>query len=50
MFDRLEAARKIGRFLEGYDLEQFRQEEKTISAVERQFILLGEAGGPGFPR
>jgi uncharacterized protein with HEPN domain len=39
----LEAARKIGRFLEGYDLEEFRRDEKTISAVERQFILLGEA-------
>jgi uncharacterized protein with HEPN domain len=43
LFDMLEAARKIGRFLEGYDLERFRQDEKTISAVERQFILLGEA-------
>ena len=43
LLDMLEAARKIGRFLEGYDLAQFRQDEKTISAVERQFILLGEA-------
>jgi uncharacterized protein with HEPN domain len=43
LFDMLEAARKIGRFLEGYDLAQFRRDEKTISAVERQFILLGEA-------
>ena len=43
LFDMLEAARKIGRFLDGYNLEQFRQDEKTISAVERQFILLGEA-------
>lgn len=43
LFDMREAARKIERFLEGYDLAQFRQDEKTISAVERQFILLGEA-------
>ena len=35
LFDMLEAARKIGRFLEGYDLEQIRRDEKTISAVER---------------
>jgi hypothetical protein len=47
----LEAARKIGRFPEGYDLEQFRRDERTVSAVERRFILLGEAAkrvDPGF--
>jgi len=43
LFDMLEAARKIERFLKGYVLARFRRDEKTISAVERQFILRGEA-------
>jgi uncharacterized protein with HEPN domain len=43
LFDILEAARKIERFTAGYDEERFKQDDKTVSAVERQFMIIGEA-------
>jgi uncharacterized protein with HEPN domain len=43
LFDMLEATRKIQRFTAGYDEERFKQDEKTVSAVERQFMIIGEA-------
>lgn len=43
LFDMLEAARKIERFIAGYNEVRFMQDEKTISAVERQFMIIGEA-------
>ena len=43
LFDMLEAARKIQRFTAGYDQERFKQDEKTVSAVERQLMIIGEA-------
>ena len=43
LFDILEAAWKIQRFIAGYNAGRFLQDEKTISAVERQFMIIGEA-------
>src|ERR1700730_1890954 len=43
LFDMLEAARKIQRFIAGYDQERFKQDERTVSAVERQLMIIGEA-------
>src|SRR5271166_2667296 len=43
LFDMLEATRKIQRFTAGYDEERFKQDEKTVSAVERQLMIVGEA-------
>ena len=43
LFDMLEAARKIRRFIVSYDEARFMEDEKTISAVERQFMIIGEA-------
>ena len=43
LFDMLEAARKIQRFTAGYDEERFKHDEKTVSAVERQLMIIGEA-------
>jgi uncharacterized protein with HEPN domain len=43
LFDILEATRKIQRFTAGYDEERFKQDEKTVSAVERQFMIISEA-------
>src|SRR4029077_18619164 len=43
LFDMLEAARKVQRFTAGYDQERFKQDEKTVSAVERQLMIIGEA-------
>ena len=43
LFDMLEATRKIQRFTAGYDEERFKQDEKTVSAVERQSMIIGEA-------
>lgn len=38
-----QAARLVGQFVEGMTLEQFRADERTRSAVERQLEILGEA-------
>ncbi len=41
--DILEAAEAIGRFTEQMDFVQFRHDEKTIRAVERELEIIGEA-------
>jgi uncharacterized protein with HEPN domain len=43
LLDMMLAGQKIRRFLSGYDKQRFVADEKTISAVERQFEILGEA-------
>jgi len=41
--DMLAAIRKIERYIEGMDQEQFGQDEKTVDAVARNLEILGEA-------
>jgi uncharacterized protein with HEPN domain len=43
--DILEAIARIQDYVEGMSLEQFCADRKTLDAVERNFILLGEAAG-----
>lgn len=43
LLDMVLAGQKIRRFLTDYDKQRFVTDEKTISAVERQFEILGEA-------
>jgi uncharacterized protein with HEPN domain len=43
LWDLLEAARAIVHFCEGKALEDYRREELLRAAVEREFILVGEA-------
>jgi uncharacterized protein with HEPN domain len=43
LLDMVLAGQKIRRFPCGYDKQRFVADEKTISAVERQFEILGEA-------
>ncbi len=42
LLDMFQAARRIAEFMSGMDLEQFRADLKTQSAVIHQFLLLGE--------
>jgi uncharacterized protein with HEPN domain len=39
----LEAIGKIETYLQGFDEEKFRQDEKTVSAVVWQLAVIGEA-------
>lgn len=41
--DMLEAANKIKNYTQGYDLEKFIRDEKTVDAVIRNFEIIGEA-------
>ena len=41
--DIIDSAREIQSFMGGYTLERFRQDAKTIRAVELNFIIIGEA-------
>ncbi|GIW47701.1 MAG: DUF86 domain-containing protein [Deltaproteobacteria bacterium] len=41
--DILEAILSIERFVEGMDFEEFREDDKTSSAVIRKFEIIGEA-------
>lgn len=41
--DMLEAAQKIGRYIEGLAFENFNEDEKTFDAVIRQLTIIGEA-------
>uniref|UniRef100_UPI004057A02C HepT-like ribonuclease domain-containing protein n=1 Tax=Candidatus Electrothrix sp. TaxID=2170559 RepID=UPI004057A02C len=41
--DILAAINAIARFTEQMDFEQFRRDEKTIRAVERELEIIGEA-------
>ena len=43
LLDMVLAGQRIQRFLTGCDKQRFVADEKTISAVERQFEILGEA-------
>lgn len=43
VLDICEAARLIGRFVEGLDLADFLEDEKTQSAVILQLLLIGES-------
>jgi uncharacterized protein with HEPN domain len=47
--DIIDSAREIQSFMGGYNSERFRQDVKTIRAVELNFIIIGEAvnGIPG---
>jgi uncharacterized protein with HEPN domain len=39
-----DSVRKIEQFLEGMSFEQFQQDEKTVSAVLHELMVIGEAG------
>lgn len=41
--DILESAKKIQRYTNGMDFEQFTLDEKTVDAVVRNFEIIGEA-------
>ena len=41
--DILDAILMIGRFTEGMDFESFREDAKTVAAVERKLLLISEA-------
>ena len=41
--DILDAVIAIERFVEGMDFEQFKEDDKTSSAVIRKFEIIGEA-------
>ena len=41
--DILESARMIEDFIAGMTLEQFREDPRTVAAVERKFLVIGEA-------
>lgn len=41
--DILDAIAEIQRFMRGMDYETFKMDEKTIRAVEMNFIIIGEA-------
>jgi uncharacterized protein with HEPN domain len=43
--DMLEAALKIKRYTQGYDLDAFLSDDKTLDAVIRNFEIIGEAAG-----
>jgi len=41
--DILEAIGKIERYTEGLNIEQFKEDDKTVDAVIRNFTVIGEA-------
>ena len=41
--DILRSIEKIERFVEGYDFESFREDDKTVSACVREIEVIGEA-------
>lgn len=41
----LMAVERIGEYVKGYDKDFFKEDNKTIDAVIRQFEILGEAAG-----
>ena len=41
--DIIDSAKEIQTFMSGYSFERFRQDQKTIRAVELNFIVIGEA-------
>ncbi|MBP9151211.1 MAG: DUF86 domain-containing protein [Flavobacteriales bacterium] len=47
--DMLEAAQKIRAYCEGYTLETFLEDDRTIDAVVRNFEIIGEAANRAHP-
>ncbi len=43
LLDMVYSIERIEKFVEGFDFEKFRQDEKTIFAVIRAFEIIGEA-------
>ncbi|TVQ32046.1 MAG: DUF86 domain-containing protein [Phycisphaeraceae bacterium] len=43
VLDIIDACERIERFCKGYDRKSFSADEKTVSAVERQIVIIGEA-------
>ncbi len=43
LWDALEGANRINEFLKGISSEEYRVDEMLSSAVERQFMIIGEA-------
>lgn len=43
MFDILQAADRIGRFVAGQSFAEYSSDELVRSGVERQFLIIGEA-------
>ena len=43
--DILDAIERVQQYTQDMDLERFRQDRRTLDAVERNFILIGEAAG-----
>ncbi|GAB4427728.1 MAG: DUF86 domain-containing protein [Anaerolineales bacterium] len=43
--DILDAIAEIQKFTDGMDFETFKRDDKTIRAVEMNFIIIGEAAG-----
>ena len=41
--DNVEAMEAIERFVKGMDMEEFKQDDKTSSAMIRKFEIIGEA-------
>jgi uncharacterized protein with HEPN domain len=41
--DILDSVRMIEEFTHGLTFEQFRDDPKTVAAVERKFLVIGEA-------
>ena len=41
--DLLTAMKKIAEYIEGYNFNQFKQDNKTVDAVVRNFEIIGEA-------
>ena len=41
----LMAIEKIEKYIKGYDLNSFKNDDKTMDAVIRQFEIIGEAAG-----
>jgi uncharacterized protein with HEPN domain len=47
--DMLEAARKIRSYCNGFSMEQFLDDDRTIDAVVRNFEIIGEAANRVHP-
>ena len=43
IWDMLEAAERLGRYVQGLTPEQYRDDQRTVDAVERCFTIIGEA-------
>ncbi len=50
LWDMLQAARHIETFIEGKALEEYEDDDLLRSAVERQFLIVGEAASQAVRR